>query len=258
MKTKTDARKRVLFNPALHDSAPFFISRNRLDKFFQCPRCFYADLRLGVKQPDSYPFTLNIAVDQLLKTEFDFYRSRQISHPLMQKFDIDAVPFAHSDLNRWRDNFTGMRVWHQPTNFFVSGALDDVWLVKNMGLTVADYKATSSKQDHGIASDYWVRYKRQVEVYQWLLERENPGFPVLKVAYFLLANGIKNVPMFNGRLEFDLEIIPYQVNTDWIEPALVRVKECLMSDTLPDASKDCAHCDYYVRRLAAEKKIVSS
>jgi len=50
---------------------PFKVSRSKIELFTQCPRCAYLDLKLGVKRPETPTFTLNNAVDALLKREFD-------------------------------------------------------------------------------------------------------------------------------------------------------------------------------------------
>ena len=68
------ARKRRLFEPG--SDALFPLSRSKLDLYLNCPRCFYLDRRLGIGRPSGPPFTLNTAVDQLLKSEFDEYRVR--------------------------------------------------------------------------------------------------------------------------------------------------------------------------------------
>ena len=62
-------RVRNLFEPGLKE--PFRLSRSRIENFLNCPRCFYLDRKLGVDQPPGYPFSLNAAVDTLLKKEFD-------------------------------------------------------------------------------------------------------------------------------------------------------------------------------------------
>ena len=96
---------------------PFKISRSKIDLFWECPRCFYLDRRLGIKRPSMPAFTLNSAVDHLLKKEFDIHRAEKEAHPLMKKYKINAVPFQHPDLEKWRHNFSGIRFIHQPTKF---------------------------------------------------------------------------------------------------------------------------------------------
>ena len=58
-------RKRFVYDPA--SKAPFRISRSKIDRFIECPRCFYIDRRLGTDRPPGFPFNLNSAVDELLK-----------------------------------------------------------------------------------------------------------------------------------------------------------------------------------------------
>src|SRR3989338_7151753 len=83
---------------------PFRLSRSKIDLFINCPRCFYFDRRLGVGQPPGYPFSLNSAVDNLLKIEFDSYREQGKPHPFMVDAGIDAIPLKHEKLNEWRDS----------------------------------------------------------------------------------------------------------------------------------------------------------
>ena len=99
-------RKTYLYTPGT--LYPFRISRSKIDLFLNCPRCFYFDRRLGVAQPPGYPFSLNSAVDKLLKKEFDIHRADETPHPLMKTYGIDAVPlkdknikvaYLHSDVD---------------------------------------------------------------------------------------------------------------------------------------------------------------
>ena len=53
------------------------LSRSKIDLFVECPRCFYLDNKLGVSRPKGPSFTLNIAVDALLKREFDTHRAHK-------------------------------------------------------------------------------------------------------------------------------------------------------------------------------------
>ena len=239
-------RKRGLFNP--EDTSPFKLSRSKIDLFFECPRCFYLDRRHGTPRPSMPAFTLNSAVDELLKKEFDIYRSKGEPHPLMVDNKVDAVPFPHENLNDWRHNFTGVQYTHTPTNFLVFGAVDDVWVNPQGELHVVDYKATS-KNDDPTLDGYWQQaYKRQMEVYQWLLR--NNGFTVSDTGYFVYANGKKDNDQFDAQLEFDLHVIPHTGNTDWIEPTLADAKKCLMSDDLPEAGENCEYCPY--RQIVGE------
>ena len=221
---------------------PFKLSRSKIDLFLECPRCFYLDRRLGVKRPSLPGFTLNIAVDHLLKKEFDIYRSRGKPHPLMKTHGIDAIPFSHPKLDTWRENFVGVQHHHAPTNFLVFGAVDDVWISPDEKLHVVDYKATSKKEKPTLEGRWGGQYKRQMEVYQWLLLKND--FKVSNVGYFVYANGRKNADTFDGKLEFDMDIISYEGNSSWVEKTLGEARKTLEGDTIPKAGELCEHCPY--------------
>jgi hypothetical protein len=57
-------------------TAPFKVSRSKIELFMQCPRCFWLDVRLKVTRPSSPPFNINKAIDELFKKEFDSYRAQ--------------------------------------------------------------------------------------------------------------------------------------------------------------------------------------
>ncbi len=239
-------RTRNLFSPT--DKAPFKISRSKIDLFLECPRCFYLDRRLGIARPPGFPFNLNSAVDFLLKKEFDIHRLAQTSHPLMTSYGLSAVPFAHAKIDEWRENFKGVQFLHPATNLIITGAVDDLWVNPAGEIIVVDYKATSKDGEVSLDADWQIGYKRQMEVYQWLM-RQN-GFKVSDTGYFVYVNGQTDRAAFDARLEFDVKLLSYTGNTDWIEPTLTELKKCLLLDKQPPASKNCDYCAY--RQTAAQ------
>ncbi|MDA2921155.1 hypothetical protein MYX76_16970, partial [Desulfobacterota bacterium AH_259_B03_O07] len=106
-------RTKNIYDPASKN--PFKLSRTKIDLFLECPRCFYLDRRLGVGRPPGYPFTLNVAVDALLKKEFDIHRAKGEAHPLIKTYGIDAIPIPHEKLDEWRNNFVGVQYLHPDT-----------------------------------------------------------------------------------------------------------------------------------------------
>ena len=223
---------------------PFRLSRSKIENFLNCPRCFYLDRRLGVDQPPGYPFSLNAAVDTLLKKEFDVHRKNQTKHPLLKEYDIDAVPFQHSQIDEWRETFKGLQYYHEPSGFLVTGAVDDIWQNSQGELHVVDYKATAKNSEVTIDADWQKSYKNQMEVYQWLLRHQDDGFKVSSLGYFVYVNGKMDREMFDEKLEFDAKIIPYDGDDSWVEKALMDAKAVLDSDKLPQATEGCDHCLY--------------
>lgn len=245
--TERGRRTSNRYDPA--SRSPFKLSRSKLDLFLGCPRCFYLDRRLGIGRPAGPPFTLNSAVDRLLKKEFDLHRAARTRHPLMAAYGIDALPFAHADLDRWRENFTGVQHLHEPTNFLVTGAVDDLWVTSKGELLVVDYKATAKDSPVSLDGRWQESYKRQLEVYQWLLRRN--GFTVSRQGYFVYCNGRTDRRAFDGKLEFNVVILPHRGDDGWVEPALQAAKACL-DGALPPAAGDCVFCDYRAAARTAE------
>ena len=239
-------RSRNLFRSGL--SNPFKLSRTKIQDFLDCPRCFYLDRKCGTGQPPGFPFTLNTAIDTLLKKEFDEYRASGKPHPLMVKHEINAIPFAHPDLDEWRMNLKGIQVLHEPTGFIITGAIDDLWINPAGELIVVDYKATSTSKEITLDEEYRKSYKNQMEVYQWLLRQK--GFKVSNTGYFVYVNGDTAKDSFNERLEFATLLLSYEGNDSWVENRLHEIKECLEADKLPPPSTECDYCQY----LAAVKK----
>jgi len=247
--------RRQKFDPS--SFKPLKLSRSRLEMFMRCSRCFYLDTREGIKSPKPYPYSLNSAVDRLLKNEFDIYRAQGKPHPLMQKHGINGIPFAHPQLEVWRHQFEGMSSYYVPAHCVVTGALDDPWFIlTDNALAVADYKSTSVNEPHPIGSTYWDGFKRQLEIYAWLLARQETGYPVASTHYFVFANAKKDLPAFNATLHFDMEVIAVTVGSlAWVEEVIVAACACLRSNTIPPLEEKCDLCRYQIQvaKLAKEK-----
>ena len=239
-----------IFDP--QSKAPFKLSRSKIDLFMECPQCFYLDRRLGIGRPPGFPFTLNSAVDSLLKKEFDLHRKDQTAHPFIKEFGIDAIPYQHKDMDTWRNTFKGIEYLHTPTNLLITGAIDDVWINSKGELIIVDYKATSKTSEVNLDADWQRGYKRQMEIYQWLFKKN--GFNVSPTGYFVYCNGDSGKPYFDKKLEFDIKVIPYTGDTLWIESALNDIKDCLMSDKIPEMNSECDFCNYRKNAVMAKIK----
>lgn len=224
------------------------VSRSKIELFMQCPRCFWLDGRLKITRPNGPPFNINKTIDELFKKEFDGYRAEGEPHPIMIEAGLDGViPYAHKDLDIWRYNFTGVAAVDEPTNLHVFGAVDDIWINENSELIVVDYKATSKDREVGIESDWQISYKRQMEVYQWLLRRN--GFTVSDTGYFVYTNARMDVDGFGDKLEFKTMVIPYTGSDNWVAPTLAKMKACLENDSMPPVGNaamggPCDFCMY--------------
>jgi len=219
------------------------MSRSKIDLFIECPRCFYISNKLGTARPPGYPFALNSAVDTLLKKEFDIHRAKNKQHPLQKAYKIDAKPVAHDDLDKWRANFTGIQHKHEKTGMIITGAIDDLWQNKKGEYIVVDYKATAKEEPvEKLDKPFHEGYKRQMEVYQWLLRQK--GYKVSNTGYFVYCTGRTDKEAFDAKLEFHVRLIPYKGSDKWVEQTIIDAHKCLKSKRIPKADKDCDYCLY--------------
>ena len=90
-------------------------------------------------------------------------------------------------LDIWRENFKGVQYHHTDTNLIITGAIDDIWLSNDGRHIVVDYKSTAKNGEVSLNADWQISYKRQMEIYQWLL-RQN-GLDVDPTGWFVYCNG---------------------------------------------------------------------
>jgi hypothetical protein len=90
-----------------------------------------------------------------------------------------------------------------------------------------------------------------MEIYQWLYRKN--GFKVSDTGYFVYANGRKDKEAFDGKLEFDVQVIPYVGDDSWVEQTILDAHACMSSNTIPQPADNCEWCRYREKAAGAEK-----
>jgi hypothetical protein len=262
-------RHRGQFKP--EHPGPYELSRGKIENLIKCPACFWLERAAGVKYPSIPGFLLNSNTDTLLKKDFDQYRGKG-PHPIMESSGLGHLrPFAHEDIERWENSLhfgaspNHFNTIHQETNLKFGGGLDDVWENTNTGqLHIVDYKSTAQMtntpkplDETFIAPpldprtpDYKASYRRQMEMYQWILRRK--GYDVSDTGYFLYVDGqhIHEQGMIDSKntqlawMKFNTAIIPYEGNDSWVESALYKAKEVVQLPHCPDHAEDCEYGNF--------------
>ena len=73
--------------------------------------------------------------------------------------------------------------------------------------------------------------------------RQN-GFTVSDTGYFVYANADRAKEDFSDTLLFVTKLIPYTGSVGWIEETLMKAKETLLADIIPEAGQYCDFCPY--------------
>jgi len=203
---------------------------------------------MGVRRPPPYPYALNAAVDVLLKEEFDSYRSRGETHPLLFENKIPARLFGNQSLlNQWRDNFQGVRFFDKELQATLFGAVDDILEFADGKLAALDYKSTGSKVAH-----VYDRFQLQLDAYTFLLEKNN--YKTVRKGYlaFYIVDKDKG---FIDRLPFRKEIHEIDTNPSDIYEIFRDAVQVLREDTPPAHSIDCPFGKWFEGVNSFTKKI---
>lgn len=267
-KDGTLTRHRGQFNP--EHPGPYELSRSKVENFIKCEACFWLERVKYVDFPSIPSFNINTNTDRLLKRDMDSVRGKS-SHPVLEKFNLGHLtPFEHEDLERWTQStqFGGspnhFNTIHEETNILFGGGLDDVYYNNDTGeLHIVDYKSTSSQKEDpekvNLDGKWKGSFKRQMDMYVWTMRRR--GFETSDIGYFVYVDGLhkgidgmlldefsthyppSESPLYeeHGVMFFGLDIIPYEVDTGWIDPTLEKIKQCLYKKKCPEHSKTCEH-----------------
>jgi CRISPR/Cas system-associated exonuclease Cas4 (RecB family) len=219
------------------------LSRSKIELFVECPRCFYLDQVHRISRPPGFPFSLNNAVDELLKKEFDYYRSRKMSHPLQIQSAPDFIPADDVRMDQWRNSLRGgVSYVHPEHNCTYFGGIDDLWVNDKDEYAVVDYKATAADQPVNTLPTWAGGYARQLAFYAWLLQQN--GLTVLNTGYIVYATASKNRDRFDNKLDFDIHVLPIALDHTWITPTLDNIQQTLASGNIPPTNQNCKYCSY--------------
>ncbi|SVC93579.1 uncharacterized protein METZ01_LOCUS346433, partial [marine metagenome] len=192
---------------------------------------------MGLRKPPQPSWAINSAVDALLKKEMDFCRKENRAHGIFKENGQEYIkPFNHKDLEIWQNPFTGIQFFDKEHNFLLYGGVDDVMEDSNGKLVVIDFKATAKKADILDTTDVWNNgesYKRQLEIYNWLFKKNE--FPVSEKGYLLYYNGDASKPHLGKEMYFRRTLIPFLLDTSWIDPIISEMHSCLQKDEIPES-----------------------
>jgi len=214
------------------EQKPIKLSPSSLNLFLECPCCFWLDKRLGIKRPPPYPYGLNIAVDILLKKEFDKYRAKEEPHPLLVANKISAKLFSDQKLlNKWRNNFEGIRYYDSELRGTLFGVVDDILEFPDGSLAPLDYKTTGST-----VPKVYDRFQLQMDTYTLLLKKN--GYKTSKKGY-LAFYVVDKENGFGDRLPFKKELHEIETNPLGIMEIFKDAISLLKNMDPPPHSPDC-------------------
>lgn len=232
--------------PIIKTSKPLKISRANLQLMHECPRCFWLYKHKGIGRPQGYPYTLSMAVDQLLKAEFDQYREKGAMPPVLAEYfklgmgdgqPAGAKLFSDQEqLQKWRNNFEGLKYHDEGLDATLFGAVDDMLEFPDGSLAVVDYKSSGAKE-----ISVYDDYQMQMDVYTYILEQL--GHQTARKAYFVFFQ-VDKTDGFRGRLPFRGEVREVVTNPDYVYDIFKEAVGLARSETPPQSHSECQYCDW--------------
>jgi hypothetical protein len=175
-------------------TALFRLSRSKIDLFINCPRCFYLDRKLGIAQPPGYPFSLNSALDKLLKKEFDIHRANGTKHPFCDRYGIDAILLSHEKGDEWRDSLRGGITFRiNGSNVVIMGGVDDMWVSPEDEYIIVDYKAAEKDSEVTLDADWQLDISVRWRYTNGYLGKTDLKFQTPDILFTVTATQIKRL-----------------------------------------------------------------
>ncbi len=190
---------------------------------------------------------LNIAMDNLLKAEFDEYRLRSEAHPILTEHNVGARLFPDlAKLQEWRNNRKGLRWEDKLTGYTFFGAIDDLLEFPDGRLAVLDYKASGAAE-----AKVYPSYQLQLDVYTYLLQRI--GYETAPKAYLAYFLAVK-LDGFRGRLPFKGTILEVEPQPERAGELFRDAISLLDAEQAPDPGEECKVCRWHDQAEAFLRK----
>ncbi len=219
------------------------ISRSQIELFIDCPRCFWLDVKFKIKRPEFKGGYIGSKYDPILKNYFDKHRKNNKTPKEIEKHQLNLFSDFET-LKTWRGK--GIEYFHQKHNVIYYGKIDDL-LTKDEYLIPFDFKTTTSK-NFQIYEDY----KRQLEIYGYLLTKNNHSVLDMGVFYVVKIDINENFEKIEEREIVKIENLNYETYDEVLENLI----EIYNSEKEPEASPNCDFCKRDIEIISLNKKLI--
>ncbi len=210
----------------------FLLSASSLALFKECGRCFYLQVKEGVRRPQGLPMPLYTKMDLLVKNYFDGFRTKGELPPQLEGL-VEGKLFNNQELlKKWRNWRTGLNFIDKKAGAKLVSALDDCLVSKDNRFLPLDYKSKGEIRD-----DSHIFHQNQLNIYTWLLD-EN-GYPTKDVGYLVFFAPLEILD--DNLIKFN--IIPKRIDTSKDSARELFYKAVnLLNGPMPEKHERCDYC----------------
>ena len=158
----------------------YAFSPSALGIFKDCKRCFWHQMKDGLRRPDGITPSLPSGMDWILKDHFDSYQGTNELPPSLAMLEGMSLFDDREKLKVWQNNYVGINT--RVGQDLVRGAVDYMLQQKTddgVVLSVIDFKT----RGWPLKQDSVDRYQFQLGLYNWMLQQN--GFKTTEHGYLL-------------------------------------------------------------------------
>ncbi len=211
------------------------LSASSLALLGECPRCFYLQVKEGIRRPQGIPMPLYTKMDLLIKDYFDGFRKNGELPPQLEGLVEGKLLDNQELLRKWRNWRTGPVFEDKKADAKIVSALDDCLVSDDNFFIPLDYKSKGE-----IREDSHVFHQNQLNIYTWLLD-EN-GYPTKDVGYLVFFAPLK----INSNNTIKFDIIPKRIDTSKEKAKELFYKAVnLLNGPIPEKHENCDYCRWF-------------
>ena len=220
------------------------LSPSGLYGFEKCKTCFWIENHL--RKAPSIPPVLNMAMDSILKTRYDFYREKGELPPEIGMLKNEGVK-AFQDLetlNKWRGSTADLKIINKKLGYELGGKIDEILVEKDGRLIPTDFKSSG----YAPKADKQKYYVSQLNAYALMFQEK--GYEVSDRA-ILLHYFVKDSRNPSNIVEFANHIDPVKIDLKSFTGNLEKMIE-LLNGPHPGVNLSCETCIYHKERVSSE------
>lgn len=212
-----------------------WLSHTSLEVLERCPKCFWLQVRKGIRQPEGIVSRLANRFDAVLKNYFDTFRASGNLPPMVEgKLDGKLQnPFIEKYFVRVNDKF----------GFY--GKLDECLVNQDLQLSPVDFKTASSDPRE---KEILPAYQSQIDDYIYLLSQN--GHKTTGEGYLIYFFPDLGTDLHNG---FPMIVHIQKLKGDPVKTEK-RIENAIkiLEAGIPKSREDCVFCKYIIDRSQAE------
>ncbi|MEO0280288.1 MAG: PD-(D/E)XK nuclease family protein [candidate division WOR-3 bacterium] len=200
------------------------ISPSRIYLYVSCPRCFYLEVKKGIKRPVEFFPRIPSLLDKIFKEIAEEFKEKDLPY-YFKRFGLKGKLKKIKLEDKKIEN----------TDLILRGIPDEIIENEEKKILPLDYK-TSSKFPDKLP----IPVQIQLDSYSLLIRLNNFETNEKAFVFYFVPYYSRN----EKRIRWDTKLYEYSVNLKRLKKFIIEIDKTLREDKLPEPSKSCHFCKY--------------